>query len=132
MKSLMVGLLLLLSFSLGRGQFLEKISPICSEERGGTGLSIMLVTYNALQLLDLGTTYYGLARGAEESNYLMRSPVQKPLLMAGMKISIILGTNYVMKELYVKEPFITYLFMSLLNGLYGYVVYNNIGVLINL
>jgi len=128
MKWLLV-LIFCLSLETGHAQFMERISPISKES---TELSIMLISYDLLQLSDCALTYYALPRGAVESNPIMAGIVNKPALVISMKITATLATNYFIKELYMVSPLASYIVMATLNIFYSYVFFNNVQVVANL
>ncbi|MFQ5675697.1 MAG: DUF5658 family protein [bacterium] len=92
----------------------------------------LAINYVALNALDLLTTFYSLDRGAQEGNPIARTFVRNRPLAILITGGVTGGVLVVMGQLKNQNKRAAYVTLGILNVVYGLVLRNNIGVVLNL
>ena len=90
------------------------------------------INYVALNAADLITTFYSLEKGAHEANPIARLFIQNKPLTVVIKVGVIGGVLWGLSIVKKEDKKAAYITLGLLNVVYGYVVQNNIGVMLQL
>ena len=92
----------------------------------------LAVNYVALNALDLITTFYSLERGAQEANPIARTFIKNRPLAVLIKGGATSGVLYALGRVRKENKKAAQITLGLLNIMYGLVLHNNIGVIIQL
>jgi len=92
----------------------------------------LAVNYVALNTLDLITTFYSLDRGAIEANPIARAFIKNRPLAILIKGGVTGGVLFAMGQVKKENKKAAQITLGLLNIMYGLVLRNNIGVILEL
>jgi len=92
----------------------------------------LAVNYVALNTLDLITTFYSLDRGAKEANPIAKAFIKNRPLAILIKGGVTGGVLFVMAQVKKENKKAAQITLGVLNIMYGLVLRNNIGVILQL
>ena len=92
----------------------------------------LAVNYVALNTLDLITTFYSLDRGAQEANPIARAFIKNRPLAILIKGGVTGGVLFALAQVKKENKKAAQITLGVLNIMYGLVLRNNIGVILQL
>jgi hypothetical protein len=88
----------------------------------------LYASFATLQVLDVHSTYRGLAHGGREANPVMASLTDAPVLFLAVKVGGTVGTIYLTEKVAARRPLIALVVMGAVNSFYLMTVAHNYGV----
>ena len=92
----------------------------------------LAINYVVLNALDLATTFYSLDRGAQEANPIARTFIKNRPLAVLIKGGVTGGVLFALGKVKKENRKAAQITLGLLNIIYGVVLQNNIGVILDL
>ncbi len=88
-------------------------------------LNALCVSFAALQIADIATTYRALGNGAREANPLMAGFTSNKAALVGFKAATTVGTIYLARKIGVKNRVASTVLMAAVNSAYAIIVAHN-------
>lgn len=92
----------------------------------------LAINYVVLNTLDLATTFYSLDHGAKEANPIARTFIKNRPLAILIKGGITGGVLVTLAKLKKRDKKAAYITLGILNLVYGFVLKNNVNVILRL